>query len=183
MSIALCDQLSAAQSGGTASAGLGGASQQIANVELGPPKKRFTFTIPASGPGSVAGDQIVIGKFNVFDRIFGARALGPALGAGTTLAVGKQDANNSANTDANHYIAPESTVTPTILTADRNMGEQVGVDPTGAVTDTGDGITGGPGGGYGNAGVNLLITIGGTPTAGVQIQGFMFYTSGSAGTA
>jgi hypothetical protein len=180
MSIALCDQLSAAQGGGTASAGLGGASQQIANVELGPPKKRFTFTIPASGPGSVAGDQIVIGKFNVFDRIFGARALGPALGAGTTLSIGKIDPNNPANTDPIHYSEALSTVAAYNIEADVNLGEQIGAPPTGAVTDTGDGlVSGAPGGGYGNAPVSIVLTIGGTPTAGAQISGWVdFQTPG-----
>ena len=178
MSIALCDQLSAPQPGGSASAGLGGASLQISNVELGPPKKRFTFTIPASGAGSVAADQIKIGNFGVFDRIYGVHVVGAALGANTTLSIGKIDSNNPANSDPIHYSDAIPTVNAYEIDADSNLGEMIGAAPTGASTDTGDAIVpGAPGGGFGNGPVAIVLTIGGTPTAAVQIGGWIDYAS------
>ena len=183
MAIANCDQYVGVGLG-AASAGLGGANIQGSSVEAGPPRKRFTFTIPASGAGSAQNDVINIGDFNVFDRIFGVTVLIPAggLGAGTTIAIGKTDSNNSANTDASHYLAATDTSVATMLQADKNLTEQAGVAPTGAATDSGNGpVSNAPGGGYGNGPIKLTLTIGGSaPTAAVVIQGWIDYQTPAA---
>ena len=177
MAIANADQLSGA-SAGSANAGLVGASSQVRSTEVrGAIRvRRFTFTIPASGAGSKNGDQIRCGGLKVTDRIYSGKVITNGLGAGVTLAAGKLDNNNSANNDNNHYLQPVSVANAGAADFNLNLTEQVGVDPTGAVTDTGDGIVASPGGGFGNAPVEIMLTIGGAdPTAAQQIQGFIFY--------
>lgn len=174
------DQLSIV-GGGTASAGLGGSSQQTSPTENDSPVrfKRFTFTIPAAGAGSANGDRIKVARLNVFDRFISARAIITAaggLGAATTLSIGKIDTNLAANTDNVHYSAAKNTAAPAVIDADTNITEQVGAAPTGAVTDSGQGLTSQPGGGYGEGPIDVTLVIGGgAPAAGVQIQGYVFY--------
>lgn len=179
MAIANCDQIAGLALGGTASAGLGGASSLVRSPEeKGALRiRRFTFTIPASGAGSANGDQIKLPGMKTTDRIYAARVYAPALGASVTLAMGKIDSNNSANNDNNHYFLPTAVTNPQIIDANLNMTEQAGVDATGAVTDTGDSISGSvPGGGFGSGGITPVLTIGGgTPTAAAQIIGYYIY--------
>lgn len=175
MADALSDQLTAPQLGGAASAGLGGASAQISPTEDDSPIrfKRFTFTIPASGAGSANGDRIKMCKLNVFDRLLSAKVLVPAggLGASTTLSIGKIDENNSSNTDNTHFSAAKSSAAAGVIDADTNLTEQVGVAPTGAVTDTGMGLPN-----FGSGPIDITVTIGGgTPTAAVKLYGWVTY--------
>ena len=183
MSIALCDQLSAPQLGGTASAGLGGAATQISSSEKEHGKVRFSFTIPGSGAGSVNGDQVVLAKLNVFARLRSMTFYTNGLGAGVTISLGKIDPNNAANTDPVHYMGALDAAAVTKLEADTNITEQVGGSPTGASTDTGDAINpGGPGGGFGNAPISIVATIGGgTPTAGQQFDGVVEFMGPDVG--
>ena len=175
MAIALDDQLTAPQLGGVAAAGLAGASAQISASEKEHGKLRFSFTIPAAGAGSAQGDQVRIGDLNVFARLVRIRLYTAGLGAGVTLSLGKIDPNNAANTDPVHYMPALDASVAAILDADTNILEQVGASPSGAVTDTGDGISSSaPGGGYGNAPIRLVATIGGgAPTAGATFQGLI----------
>jgi hypothetical protein len=178
MSVVNSDEISQAVGGGSASAGLGGATNppRATEVKGAARKWKFAFTIPASGAGSVAGDQIRVARLKTTDIIYGVRIYAPVLGASTTLAIGKTDTNNSANNDANHYLVPSDTSVAGILEANGNMLEQVGADATGAETDTGDAITGGaPGGGYGSGPIDIMLTIGGTPTATARIMGYVEY--------
>jgi hypothetical protein len=178
MAQALCDQLSIPNLGGSAVAGLGGASAQIRSVEKGGRLRiaRFTFTVPASGAGSASADTVLLPAMGPLDRIYMLRFFVPG---SLTFSVGKVDSNNSANSDPAHYI-PNAVYPAGMLDAVLNMGEQVGVDPTGASTDTGDKPIGSaPGGGFGNGPVNLQLTWGASPTAALQIQGFFVYTPGA----
>ena len=175
MAIALCDQLTAPQLGGKASAGLAGASLQIASSEKEHGKMRFSFTIPASGAGAAQGDQVRIGNINVLARIIRITFYTAGLGAGVTIALGKIDPNNAANTDPVHYMGFLDASVLTRLEADTNLLEQVGAAPTGASTDTGDGPNSGePGGGFGNGAIQIVATIGGAaPTAATSFQGLL----------
>lgn len=177
MSIANCDQIAGLALGGAAIAGLGGAS----SLNRSPEEKgairvrRFSFTIPASGAGSVAADQIKLPGMKTTDRIYGIRVFAPALGANQTLAIGKIDTNNAANTDPNHYLAPTAVVNPGILDANINMTEQVGVDATGDETTSGNALSPSAGGGYGSGPIHPAITLSATPTTAAQILGFYLY--------
>lgn len=186
MATAVCDQLAIGKGLGSANAGLGGANLQGSPTENDTAirVKRFTFTIPASGAGSAQNDVITIGLFNVLARFIAATVFVPAggLGAGTTLSIGKVDPNNAANTDAVHYANAVSSAAAAVIEADTNITEQFGAAPTGAATDTGNApLPGAPGGGYGNAPIQMTLTIGGgAPTAAVQLQGFILYAADEA---
>jgi hypothetical protein len=177
LGIALDDQLTAPALGGTANAGLAGASLQISPAEKEHGKIRFSFTTPATGAGSANGDQVRIGDLNVLARIVRITFYTAGLGAGVTIALGKIDPNNAANTDPVHYMGFLDASVLARLEADTNLLEQVGATPSGASTDTGDGLNpGAAGGGFGNAPIRLVATIGGAaPTAATTFQGLIEY--------
>lgn len=173
MAIALSDQLTALVPA-TASAGLSGAAQQARSSQIQGNLEgfEFSFTIPASGAGSTAGDQVVIAQLSVFARIKAIKLYNGAMGAGVTLSLGKTDPNNSANTDNTHYLDAVDVSVQGGVDATKNLPEQVGTDTTGAVTDTGMGLPN-----FGAAPINITATIGGTPTAGAVFRGYVTYAS------
>lgn len=125
------------------------------------------FTVPASGPGSANGDVIYLCQLNVMSRISRIVLIFSAWGTSVTLSIGKVDPNNAANTDAVHYLAATSVAAAgnnTPLGA--NLGEQVGADPSGAVTDTGNAVPG-----FGELPIIITATIGGAaPTAAATLR-------------
>ena len=121
----------------------------------------------------------MIAVLNVLDRFYAGRIIvggAAGIGAGTTLQMGKIDTNNPANTDPIHYLGAVPTAGGAIYDADSNLTEQVGAQPSGAASDVGDAPNPqAAGGGYGNGPILVTLTIGGTPVATDQIQGFITY--------
>ena len=179
-----CDQAYTESTGATASGGLAGAPQQTRGAERTGKVHWKHFTLsnsgasvpsPSLGGASLAnGDVITLGGQRIIDRIIFGRFYFSAWGAGVTASVGKTDLNNSANTDAVHYKAATSVAAAGSFDLDTNMGEQVGADPTGAVTDTGNAL---PTFGSGPIQINLTIG-GGTPAASATLNGYYLYAVG-----
>ena len=98
-----------------------------------------------------------------------------ALGSGALLSVGKIDPNNSANTDAVHYLNPaEAANNPGSALFNNNVGEQVGQDPLG------DSSTGQAAPGFGALPIILTATItGATAAASQNIVVVFFFVSGT----
>lgn len=176
-----CDQISSL--GGSASAGLGGASQQARSAEVAGRVRvmRFSKTIPASGAGSAQNDRIKLPPIEPTARMLAIRVYNPGLGANATISIGKIDTNDSNNDDDAHYLAAAAAANPGILDANLNMTEQVGADSTGASTDTGNGPAGGAiGGGFGNGPIYPTLKLGGAaPAAGSFITGYYLYSPGA----
>lgn len=158
----------------SASAGLAGGASLNRSVVDGAHRqvKIGTFTIPASGAGSADGDVIQICGLNVFARIISVQVLHQAMGAGVTLDIGKTDPNNSANNDATHYANGVDVANIGNFFANANLGEQVGTDPTGAVTDTGNAIPK-----FGSDEIMLTATIHTAPTAAKVLTFIVDYSA------
>ncbi len=163
MATAYSAELASAFSTGSAVAGLGGSPVQT----RGSKRPQFTFTIPASGAGSTAADIIIIGMFDVTAQLFAVHVSNDAMGASTTFSIGRIDTNNSANTDAVRYSDAVDTSVAGSWAATKNLPSQMGTDPIG------DQSTGQAAPNFGNGLVFLTMTIGGTPTAGTIISGYM----------
>ena len=154
----------------SASAGIAGGAAQNRSVVDGAHQqtKVAHFTIPASGAGSAASDVINICTLTPFSRIISVTVFHGAMGSVNTLDIGKVDPNNSSNTDAVHYASGvDTSLAGSFQAGGQNIGEQVGSDPTGAVTDTGNAIPT-----FGSANVIITATIHGTPTA-AQVYSFI----------
>lgn len=89
----------------------------------------------------------------VTSRILRIRLAWDALGAGAFISVGKIDPNNSANTDAAHYIVSVDGSNAGFAEAALNMGEQVGQDPLG------DESTGNTAPGFGQLPIIFTVTV------------------------
>lgn len=163
MATAFSVELASAFSTGTASGGLAGAPVQT----RGNRRKEFTFTIPASGAGSTAADIVVLGVFDVTARIRAIKLINGAMGAGVTLSLGKIDPNNSANTDATHYLDATDVSVAGSVDAVKNLPEQIGTDPAG------DQSTGQTVPYFGQANIQITATIGGTPTTAAVFRGYI----------
>lgn len=162
----------------TASAGLaGGPNLNRSAKDGGAPHIHIAdFTVPASGPGSANGDVIFLTAINVMSRFVRAQFINSVWGAGVTLSIGKVDPNNAANTDAVHYAPATAVATAGSFLATVNLGEQVGADPSGAVTDTGNTVPA-----FGEAAIIITATIGGgTPTAAATLRAIIEESGGAA---
>ncbi len=97
-----------------------------------------------------------------------------AMGASATLTLGKTDPNNSANTDAAHYLAAQDASVSASALANLNIGEQVGQDPLG------DDSTGNVAPGFGALPIILTSTTAGATLAASQnIVLVYFFVSGT----
>ena len=175
MSTAYALQLS--QGTATATAGLAGGPNLARSTEdAGPIRvKHATFTIPASGAGSQIADVIVLCNLGVFSRFYYAYVATSAWGTSATLSIGKIDPNNSSNTDSAHYAALTSVAAAGSFLTGLAVGEQVGVDPTGASTDTGNAAPY-----FGSADIQITATIAGAaPTAAGTLNVVIFYSDGA----
>lgn len=112
-------------------------------------------------------------QLGVDDRLVYALLSWGALGSGALISLGKIDPNNSANTDAVHYLAAVGAATTGSALANVNIGEQVGQDPLG------DQSTGNTAPAFGAANIILTSTItGATAAASQTIMLVYLYTSG-----
>jgi hypothetical protein len=160
----------------TTSAGIQGGNLQIRSIVAAGKLQILadTYTIPASA-GPASGDVLnwYPLPFPIATIVY-ARLFWDALGAGVTVALGKVDPNNSANTDANHYFAPTSAAVAGNATANTNIWEQVGTDPLGDQT-TGNTVPQ-----FGSAGIQFTTTFGGgTPSASAVLKLVVFYVTGT----
>lgn len=175
MANALCTQLNTGVA--TTSAGLAGgpnlgrSTEDSGKVQI----KHANFTIPASGAGSVSGDTITLAYLDVFSRFYYAQVFHTAMGATVTMDIGKTDPNNSANTDAVHYAnGADVSLAGNFVAGGANVGEQVGTDPTGTVTDAGNAVPY-----FGSAPITIMATLHNTPTAAATFNVIIFYSSGA----
>lgn len=162
----------------TNTAGLGGGSKQIRGTEFRGTLRIRHFTITngtSASLGGVAlanGDRLLLTYMKVIERIYFGRIYFTPSTASLTLAVGKLDPNNSANTDAGHYKAAVSIATAGSIDLDKNMGEQVGTDPKG------DQSTGNVPPPFGSQDIVLTATYGGaTPDAAATLNGYIHLVS------
>lgn len=172
MAVAKSDQLTALAAA-SATAGLAGAPNQVRSSQIEGHVQgfEFSFTIPASGAGSTAGDQVIIGYMSPFARIEDIVLFNGAMGANVTLSLGKTDPNNSSNTDNTHYLDATDVSVAGRVWAQKNLPEQVGTDTAG------DQSTGNTAPGFGALPIEVTATIGGTPTTSAKFQGVIYYKS------
>ncbi len=170
--------------GGTATAGVAGGPLQPRATEVRGITKVHRFTVafatpnplPNAAAGSiVSGDTVWLALLDPTERLYFGRIWFGAWGAGATLSIGKLDLNNSANTDAVHYLPATSIAAAanfdlagaSAALAPSEMTEQVGADPLGDQT-TGQLIPA-----FGSNKIVVTGTFGGTtPTAGT-LAGFI----------
>jgi hypothetical protein len=180
----LCDQSFIETMGATTVGGIGGAPQQTRGAERKGKLHWKHWTLSNSGAATPSaslggaslaiGDVIVLGNQNWQDRMVFGRNFFSAAGAGTLMSVGKLDLNNAANTDAVHYKAATTVAAAGNYDLDTNMGEQMGTDATGAVTDVGNAL---PFFGSGSIQVTATIT-GAVPAVGTTLNGYFIYAVG-----
>lgn len=166
-----------ALSGATASGGIAGGPLQNRSTTAG--GKRQTgidsYTVPASS-GPASGDTIYFWpQMITTSRITDLKMELSGFGANVTVSMGKVDPNNSANTDATHYIPATDASIGGITDIASNLGEQVGADPLG------DQSTGQTAPGFGDLPIILTATFGGTgtPTASGLITVVFEFVSGT----
>lgn len=162
----------------TNAAGVAGGLNQIRGTEFRGTLRIRHFTITngtSASLGGVAlanGDRLLLTYMKVIERIYFGRFYFTPSTASLTLAVGKLDPNNSANTDAGHYKAAVTIATAGNFDLDKNMGEQVGTDPAGDQT-TGNKVPN-----FGSQDIVLTATYGGaTPDAAATLNGYIHLVS------
>lgn len=172
----MSNELLAATQGMTSLGGIKGGPQQNRGAQDhgGLQVGIATFTNPASS-GLAEGDLLeLIPLMFPTDRFVSMLGVFGAFGSSVTASFGKIDPNNSPNTDAAHYLAASSIASATTLTADVNLGEQVGADPAGD-DSTGNAIPG-----YGAQSIIPTITFGGaTPAASKTVLTIITFLQGS----
>lgn len=162
----------------TNAAGLAGGSQQIRGTEFRGTLRIRHFTITNGSSASLGGvalangDRLLLTYMKVIERIYFGRLYFTPNTTSLTLAVGKLDPNNSANTSATRYKAATSIATAGNYDLDLNMGEQVGADPKG------DFSTGNKPPPFGSQDIVLTATYGGaTPDAAATLNGYIHLVS------
>ena len=160
----------------TSSAGIQGGDLQIrSTVAAGKSQVILdSYTVPASA-GPAAGDTVQwFPTLTPTDTLKRITLYWDALGAGCTVSLGKQDPNNSANTDAVHYMGATSAAVAGSADGNLNLWEQVGTDPAG------DQSTGNTAPGFGALPIVITTTFGGaSPTASAVIKIVAEYVSGT----
>lgn len=179
------DQLALSMQGaftGPAIAGVAGGPQLPRATEYRGLVKEIRFSFEAATPNPMPGfgagaiaqnDVLILAQLNdPNQRIYMGRIyVGAGWGAGVTLAVGKIDLNNPANTDPAHYLAAASIAAVGLLELNLNMTEQVGATPIGDQT-VGQTLPD-----FGSNSILITATVGGAaPNATGTFQGFIFIT-------
>ena len=164
-----------ALSGATASGGVAGAPTQVRSPQAAGKLQIGVDSYVTAGTEATGTVIEWWPQMPVTSRlVYGTISWG-ALGSGALLSVGKVDPNNSANTDAVHYLNPATAanVAGSAL-FNNNVGEQVGQDPLG------DQSTGNTAPAFGAAGIIVTSTItGATAAASQNIVIVYFFVSGS----